>query len=134
MTRFAISTRWCDIVKDVDLGIPVYPVDHFIWEEKKGSARGEGEVRYLIPNQIEVNRTEVRRVLTVKYQAYPQKVVDVSKVANPDALNRVGGVIKTQGTAVDDVNKIVGTIPDVPRRETAAGRLDTGDERLGRRR
>lgn len=108
--RFAIATRWCDIVKDADLGISVYPLDHFIWEEKKGSARGEGEVRYLIPNQIEVNRTEMRRVLTVKEQAYPQKVVDVSKVANPDDLNRVGGIIKTQGTAVDDVNKIIGTI------------------------
>jgi hypothetical protein len=109
--HFSIATRWADIVKDVDLGIKLYPVAHFCWEEKEGSARGEGEVRYLIPNQIEVNRTEVRRVLTVKYQAYPQKVVDTSKVANPDALNRVGGVIKTQGQAVDDVHKVVGTIP-----------------------
>ena len=109
--HFSIATRWLDIVKDIDLGIKLYPVAHFVWEEKEGSARGEGEVRYLIPNQIEVNRTEVRRVLTVKYQAYPQKVVDVSKVANPDALNRVGGVIKTQGQAVDDVHKVVGTIP-----------------------
>lgn len=108
--HFAIATRWTDILEDADLGIPVYPVAHFVWEEKKGSARGEGEVRYLIPNQIEVNRTEVRRVLTVKYQAYPQKVVDVSKVTNPDALNRVGGIIRTSGQTVDDVNKIVGTL------------------------
>jgi hypothetical protein len=109
--HFSIATRWADIVNDVDLGIKLYPVAHLCWEEKEGSARGEGEVRYLIPNQIEVNRTEVRRVLTVKYQAYPQKVVDVFKVANPEALNRVGGVIKTQGQAVDDVHKVVGTIP-----------------------
>ena len=108
--HFTIATRWIDILEDADLGIPVYPVAHFVWEEKKGSARGEGEVRYLIPNQIEVNRTEVRRVLTVKYQAYPQKVVDVSKVSNPDALNRVGGIIRTSGQTVDDVNKIVGTL------------------------
>ena len=109
--HFSIATRWLDILEDIDLGIKLYPVAHFCWEEKEGSARGEGEVRYLIPNQIEVNRTEVRRVLTVKYQAYPQKVVDTSKVANPEALNRVGGVIKTQGQAVDDVHKVVGTIP-----------------------
>ena len=109
--RFSIATRWVTIAEDVDLGISIYPVAHFNWEEKEGSARGEGEVRYLIPNQIEVNRTEVRRVLTVKYQAYPQKVVDVSKVANPNALNMVGGVIKTSGQTVDDVHKIVGTIP-----------------------
>jgi hypothetical protein len=109
--HFSIATRWVDIVEDVDLGISLYPIAHFNWEEKEGSARGEGEVRYLIPNQIEVNRTEVRRVLTVKYQAYPQKVVDTSKVANPSALTQVGGVIKTNGAPVDDVYKIVGTLP-----------------------
>ena len=109
--HFAVATRWVTIAEDMDTGLSLYPVAHFLWEEKEGSARGEGEVRYLIPNQIEVNRTEVRRVLTVKYQAYPQKVVDTTKVSNPDALNRVGGIIKTQGNTVDDVHKIVGTIP-----------------------
>ena len=108
--HFSIATRWVEIAEDVDTGLSLYPIAHFNWEEKEGSARGEGEVRYLIPNQIEVNRTEVRRVLTVKYQAYPQKVVDVSKVVNPQALNTVGGTIKTNGTPVEDVHKIVGTI------------------------
>ena len=109
--HFSIATRWVDIATDVDTGLTLYPIAHFNWEEKEGSARGEGEVRYLIPNQIEVNRTEVRRVLTVKYQAYPQKVVDVTKVQNPAALNTVGGLIRTNGQAVEDVHKIVGTIP-----------------------
>ena len=109
--HYSVATRWVDIVEDEDLGISLYPIAHFCWEEKEGSARGEGEVRYLIPNQIEVNRTEVRRVLTVKYQAYPQKVVDTSKIANPQALNTVGGVIRTNGQPVDDVHKVVGTIP-----------------------
>lgn len=109
--HFSCATRWVDIMEDTDLGIELYPIAHFCWEEKEGSARGEGEVRYLIPNQIEVNRTEVRRVLTVKYQAYPQKVVDVSKIANPNQLNTVGGILKTNGQPVDDVHKVVGTIP-----------------------
>ena len=109
--HYSCATRYVDIIDDVDLGIKLYPVAHFVWEEKEGSARGEGEVRYLIPNQIEVNRTEVRRVMTVKYQAYPQKVVDVSKIANPQQLNVVGGVLKTNGQPVDDVHKVVGTIP-----------------------
>lgn len=108
--HFSIATRYVDIVEDEDTGLTLYPVAHFIWEEKKGSARGEGEVRNLIANQIEVNRTEMRRVLTVKNQAYPQKVVDVSKVVNPQALDTVGGTIKTNGQPVDDVHKIVGTI------------------------
>ena len=109
--HYSIATRWIGIVEDTDIGISLYPIVHFNWEEKEGSARGEGEVRYLIPNQIEVNRTEVRRVLTVKYQAYPQKVVDTSKISNPQALNTVGGTIRTNGQPVDDVHKIVGTIP-----------------------
>ena len=109
--QFDVGTRWVEIAEERDTGLTIYPIAHFVWEEKEGSARGEGEVRYLIPNQIEVNRTEVRRVLTVKTQAYPQKIVDVSKISNPQALNTVGGIIKTNGAPVDDVNKIVGTLP-----------------------
>ena len=109
--HFSSATRYVDIVEDVDIGITRYPVAHMVWEEKEGSARGEGEVRYLIPNQIEVNKTEMRRVLTVKLQAYPQKVADKTKIANPAALNTVGGTIWTQGNTVDDVHKVVGTIP-----------------------
>jgi hypothetical protein len=109
--HFSIATRWITITEDVDTGLSLYPIAHFNWEEKEGSARGEGEVRFLIPNQIEVNRTEVRRVISVKQQAYPQKVADVSKISNPQALNTVGGVIRTNGQPVEDVYKIVGTIP-----------------------
>lgn len=109
--HFSIASRYCDICEDIDTGLSLYPIAHFVWEEKEGSARGEGEVRYLIPNQIEVNRTEIRRVLTVKYQAFPQKVIDKSKIENPQALNTVGGTIYTNGQPVDDVHKVVGVIP-----------------------
>ena len=109
--HFSIATRWVTIKEDADTGLSLYPVAHFNWEEKEGSARGEGEVRYLIPNQIEVNKTEMRRVMTVKFQAYPTKVVDVSKISNPEQLSIVGGVLKTNGQPVDDVHKVVGTIP-----------------------
>lgn len=108
--HFSSATRWVELETDRDMGIPLYPLAHMVWEEKEGSARGEGEVRYLIPNQIEVNRTEMRRILTVKYQAFPQKVVDKSKIANPQALNAVGGIITTNGSPVEDVHKVVGTI------------------------
>lgn len=109
--HFAVASRLVDIVEDTDIGISLYPFAHMVWEEKEGSARGEGEVRYLIPNQIEVNRTEMRRVLVVKQQAYPKTVVDESKVANPSAIDTVGAVIKTKGSTVDDVRKVVGTLP-----------------------
>ena len=109
--HFSVSTRLVTIAEGIDTGLTLYPVAHFNWEEKEGSARGEGEVRYLIPNQIEINRTLMRRVLTVKDQAFPMKVVDVNKVSNPQELNNFGSIIRTQGNTVDDVHKIVGTIP-----------------------
>ena len=109
--HFSIATRWVTITEDIDTGLKLYPLAHFVWEEKEGSSRGEGEVRYLIPNQIEVNRTEVRRVISVKQQAYPQKIADTSKISNPEALNTVGGVIRTNGQPVEDVHKVISTIP-----------------------
>ena len=109
--RYSVATRYLDIVEDADIGITRYPFAHMNWEEREGSARGEGEVRYLIPNQIEVNRTEVRRVLTVMYQAFPTKIADVSKISNPHMLDVVGATIKTKGQTVDDVHKIIGTVP-----------------------
>lgn len=109
--HFAVSTRYVDIKKDEDTQLKYYPVAHMLWEEKKGSARGEGEVRQLIPNQLETNKTAMRRALTVKNTAYPQKVINVDKVSNPRAANEVGGIIRTKGgLTVDDVSKIVAHI------------------------
>lgn len=109
--HFSMATRWVTIKDDKDSGLTYYPVAHYNWEEKEGSARGEGEVRFLIPNQIEVNRTEMRRVLTVRDQAYPQRIYNAEKIANPSDLNKVGGNIRIKGgMSVDDVNKVVGTL------------------------
>ena len=109
--HFSIASRFVEIAKDKNLGISRYPVAHFVWEEKKGSARGEGEVRQLIPNQLEVNKTLMRRLLTAKQQAYPKTVADKNKIENPNQLSKVGGIIYTQGQTVDDVRKVVGTLP-----------------------
>lgn len=102
---FAKSTKYLDIVKPADTGLTLYPVAHFIWKEKKGSARGEGEVRTLIPNQLELNKTLARMLLSVKQCAYAQKVANMEKIANPGAIGQVGGVIKTRGN-VEDVSRI----------------------------
>ena len=104
---FASATKYVDIQKPAETGLHYYPVAHFVWKEKKGWSRGEGEVRTLIPNQLELNKTLARMLLSVKQCAYSQKVANVDKIANPSALNQVGGIIKTKGGAtVDDVNKI----------------------------
>jgi hypothetical protein len=105
--HFAKATRYLDIKEDTDSGLTLYPVAHMIWEEKEGSARGEGEVRHHIPNQIEVNKTIMRRLITVKNTAYPQKVINMDKIMNPSAADQVGATLKTRGgMAVDDVSKV----------------------------
>ena len=108
--HFSQATQYCDVKEDKDTGLSLYPVAHMIWEEKEGYARGEGEVRYLIPNQLEINKTIMRRLISAKSTAYPQKIADVSKIQNPNALNQVGSIIKVNGMSVDDVKKIVGTV------------------------
>lgn len=110
--HFEQATRYVDIKKGKNTGLTYYPVAHMVWEDKKGSARGEGEVRCLIPNQIETNKTAMRRALTVKNTAYPQKIINADKISNPSAANDVGGIIKTKGgITVDDVSKIFSNVP-----------------------
>ena len=101
------ATKYVDIEKPKDSGLTLYPISHFIWKDKKGWSRGEGEVRNLIPNQLELNKTLARSLLAIKQCAYAQKVVNMDKIANPTAVNQVGGIIKTKnGATVEDVTKI----------------------------
>ena len=106
---FSKATKYVDITKDKDMGISLYPLAKMLWAEREGSARGEGEVRTLIPNQIETNKTAMRRLLTAKNTAYPQKIYARDKVANPEAIDTVGGVIEVEGMDVDDVKKVFAT-------------------------
>lgn len=106
---FSKATKYLEIQEATDSGLTLYPLVHFLWKHKKGSSRGEGEVKYLIPNQIEENKTLARTVLSIKQTAYPQKVADTSRIANPAAISQVGGIIKTNG-AVDNVANIFGYV------------------------
>lgn len=103
--HFSKATKYVDIQKDIDTGLSLYPLAHMVWEEVEGYSRGIGVVKYLIPNQIEINKTLMRRVLTVKQTAYPQKAVLIDKVQNPNAINEVGSTIKFTGMEIDDVRK-----------------------------
>ena len=109
--HYAKATKYVDLIEDENTRLTLYPLAHFIWKEKKGWSRGEGEVRSLIPNQLELNKTLARVLLSTKNCAFPQKVANIEKIANPDAINTVGGVIKVAGAnTVDDVNKVFGYV------------------------
>lgn len=107
VVHFSQGTQLVDIVTDETTDLTLYPLAHFPWKNKKGSARGEGEVRSLIPNQRELNKTLARALLSLKQCAFPQKIANTEKISNPDALDKLGAIIKTKnGAVVEDVNKI----------------------------
>lgn len=92
--HYGQSVKFIDIIKDEDMGIKLYPFAIWNWEEREGSFRGVGEVEYLKNNQIEINRTIMRRLITVKTTAYPQKVVNEDSISNIQDVDRVGATIR----------------------------------------
>lgn len=106
-------TRLANIMDDTDLKIKLYPVAHYSWIRVKGSSRGQGEVEYLIPNQIEINKTATRRALAVKLGAFPKLVANTKYIKNTKALNSVGTTIEVNELNADDVNKVVNYLKPV---------------------
>lgn len=88
-------------------GLKCYPIVNFTWEDRKNSARGASEVEYLIPNQLEVNKTLARRALTVKNVSYPKTVVNTNAIRNFADLNKAGAVIEVDDAMSQGVNNIV---------------------------
>lgn len=103
--HFSRSTKYVDIQKDKDSKLTLYPIAHMLWEEVEGYSRGIGIVKYLIPNQIEINKTLMRRAIAIKQTAYPQKIAKIDNILNPSAIGEIGSIIKVQGLDVDDVRK-----------------------------
>ena len=106
--HFAKCTKYTEVVKEKDTGLKLYPVEHFIWESEKGSARGLGEVETNIPNQIEINKTEMRRAIAVKQGAYPKLAYNKDYIKNPKSLSQTGAEIALEGAGLDDIRKYVG--------------------------
>ena len=102
------GTRYCMLTKKLNTGYKRYPLQHYLWEEKEGSARGEGEVKSHIENQLEVNRTLMRRSVVGKNIAFPHAIINTDFIANKDAINKTGSTIEVKGKTVDDVRKMFG--------------------------
>ena len=108
--HFTKCTKYVEIEKDKNTQMKLYPVAHFVWEEEKGNARGIGDVEPNIPNQIEINKTEMRRAIIVKNSAYPKLAYNKSYIKNLKSLNQVGAQIELEGAGIDDIRKYVGYI------------------------
>lgn len=101
------STKTATVMEDSDTKLKLYPVAHMIWEDVKGYARGTGEVKYIIPNQIEINKTATRRTIAVQMCAFPKLVANKRYISNTSSLNKVGTTILVDEMSADDVSKVV---------------------------
>lgn len=101
------STRTCEIIRPQRTKCKLYPVAHYTWEHERGYARGVSEVRGLIENQREINKTATRRAIAVKLGAYPKLVVASDFVKNKQSFSQVGSTIEVNGMKADDVRSLV---------------------------
>ena len=101
------STKNAIVREEESTKLTSYPLAHMIWEDVKGYARGTGEVKYIIPNQIEINKTATRRLIAVQMCAYPKLVANTKYITNTSSLNKVGTTILVDEMSADDVNKVV---------------------------
>lgn len=85
-----------------------YPIAKMTWQKQHGSSRGVGEVKPLIPNQVEVNKTLYRRSESIKSTAFPKPVYVEGMIENPDNIGTVGTPVRIREGNVnrlDDVFK-----------------------------
>ncbi len=80
-----------------DMGLRLYPLALFRWEEKRHCCYGESEIPNLIPNQIAINRTVSAGVWAVMMMGMPIMLVNGDVVSQP-ITNDPGQVIPVYGS------------------------------------
>ncbi len=80
-----------------DMGIRLYPIAKFNWQDRKNSAYGDSEITYLIPNQIAINRMLTANVWAVMMMGMPIMTVNGDLVQTP-VTNDPGQIIRVFGS------------------------------------
>lgn len=88
-----------------DMGVRLYPLSAFKWEEKRCRAYGESEIPYLIPNQIAINRTVSAGVWAVMMMGMPIMLVNGDVVTQP-ITNDPGQIIPVYGSGEEVQNAV----------------------------
>ena len=91
----------------MEKGLKSYPIVNLIWQDIPNSARGQGEVKKLIPNQVEVNKTYARRAEASKMYSYPRLAYDANSIKNPEDLTKVGVAIGMNGTGQQSIQQLI---------------------------
>lgn len=92
---------------DASKGLMLYPLVKISWEDYPNDARGLSEVKQLIPNQLEINKTLARRSLIIKMTAYPRLAYDENAIQNPEDLDKVGQAIAVGTGGAQSINQAI---------------------------
>lgn len=99
-TSFTIKavqvTEKATIRKEWDMGIRLYPLAKFVWEERDNCTYGESEITYLVPNQIAINRMLSSNIWALMLKGMPITVVNRNIIQAP-ITNDPGQVIDVSG-------------------------------------
>lgn len=105
-------------------GMELYPIVNFIWNHVKGSARGIGEVKPIVANQIEINKSLYRITQATKIYSLPRMVYN-ENLENPEDIESVGVPLRVSGNNVQRINEIVDYLRPQQMSSDARNLLDT---------
>lgn len=98
------------IRKPWDIGVRLYPLARFAWEQRNNCAYGDSEITNLIPNQIAINRSITAAIWAVMMIGMPIMVVNGDVVTGP-ITNEPGQIVKVYGSGGDVSNAVKYAIP-----------------------
>jgi hypothetical protein len=96
------STKLVRIRPKWDTGLHRYPVALMNWYEREGSAYGEAEGTYLVPNNIMINQQAAMLALWIKLHGFPKVLFDKTRIGQWS--NDLTSAIPVNGTDVGGVS------------------------------
>lgn len=88
-------------------GLSLYPLAKISWKDYPNDARGVSEVKQMIPNQLEINKTLARRSQIIKLTAFPRLAYNADAIGNAEDLEKVGAPIAITNGDAQSVNQLI---------------------------
>lgn len=99
------STKYARIRDEYDTGKKLYPIAGMNWRPRKNSCHGEGEVKALIPNQLQINKLLAMLIVSVMRTAFPKMIYDKTRFPASGPSNAIGEAIGVDG--------VIGNVKDL---------------------
>jgi hypothetical protein len=98
------STKYCPIVKDVNLGINKYPIAWGNWDSIKNSYHGMSGIEGIIDNQISINQLFAMVSYWMKMMAFGKVAYDSTRIKSWS--NKVGTAVAIDGDTAGAIQQL----------------------------